>query len=164
MSCSGNFGAPPNPPHLTSNIERISLRASYAVKRPILPPGLCFFPASMSKRSFTIPARMSAALSTSSLCMCHSHFTRGNMSVIPGICPVVRLGNHVVQKNGRPSGVRNIFSGHPALPFWMRQISMNMLSMSGRSSRSTFTGMQAEFIIPATSMSVKQSLSITWHQ
>ena len=80
---------------------------------------------------------------------------------MPGICPVVRLGSHVVAKKGRPSGVRNKLRGQPPEPFCSRQTSMNSASRSGRSSRSTHTGMQASFISSAVSGSEKHSRSMT---
>ncbi|HPK07948.1 MAG TPA: hypothetical protein PK773_09065 [Aminivibrio sp.] len=60
--------------------------------------------------------------------------------------------------------MRKTFRGHPPLPFIIWQTAMKFPSMSGRSSRSTFTGTQASFRRFATSPSLKDSLSITWHQ
>ena len=148
---SGNFGFEPKPPHLTSKIDLMSERTSKAVSLPIRPPCLSFAQERTESLSRIISAKSSAAFSTSLRCMSHSHFILGRISVMPGICPVVRLGSQVVQKNGRPSGVIKIFRGQPALPFCTLQISMQRLSIAGYSSLSTSTGTQISFIMPATS-------------
>ena len=54
--------------------------------------------------------------------------------------------------------------GHPPAPVRAWTASMYTLSTSGRSSRSTFTLTNPEFMAAATSSCSNDSWAMTWHQ
>jgi len=70
----------------------------------------------------------------------------------------------VPTKNGSPLSVSSAVSGQPPRPVIAWQTAMYTWSTSGRSSRSTFTGMNVSLIRRATSGSPNDSRSMTWHQ
>ena len=89
---------------------------------------------------------------------------RGMSSTIPCRPNLVSRGIYVPAKNGSLSGVMIIVSGHPPLPVIIWQTDIYSISMSGRSSRSTFIETKALFMRVAILGSWNDSCAITWHQ
>src|SRR6476469_6147253 len=73
-------------------------------------------------------------------------------------------GKYVPQKKGSPSGVRKTVMGHPPCPVVAVTADMYAASMSGRSSRSTFTDTNRSLRAAATVSSPNDSCAMTWHQ
>ena len=144
VQCGGNFGAPPQPPCARSKasaqrvhcvgdrIRRAALRLLGALHRRARGDRRCG-PAPCSRtcsRRLQPGARRSPRAPSPS-------------SASPA---AARAGSRCRRRTAYSSGVRNTFSGQPPWPVIAWQAAMQTASMSGRSSRSTFTHTNRSFI------------------